>query len=168
MNITVRHILLIATFSVNLDFGVPLSKAEEPVKRLNAFPAVIPDSTAIVFKKDDTIGVAIISNMRNTPNEGCDVQWFLRTDGALDFSPAALGLTTGTIKHTKRIKFGPFDTEWSVAGPGRGYVYFDDAYYTGVVVQPDLTNLSKVIRESILVRNLTGARIDFWPKHAAK
>lgn len=104
MNTIIRHIVIIAASYVALDLGAFQSQAQEVAKQLNAFPVIITDSTAVVFKQGDTIGVAIVSNMRMPPNEACDVQWFLRTDGALEFGPSAPGLTTGTIKDTNYLQ----------------------------------------------------------------
>jgi hypothetical protein len=108
--------------------------------------------------------VACITNQIGAPAEGCDVEWFLRDDGRLDFNPSALGVTTGKIKGTLRIKFGPFDTEWSVNTRGRGYVYLKDDYFTGVVVQPDLKNLWDTIEGIIMIKKGRFDGIHLEPK----
>ena len=170
MNTIIRHIVTIACSYAIFLLGAFQAQGEEAAKKLNSFPVEIPDSTAVVFRQGDTIGVAIVSNMRMSPVEACDVKWFLRTDGALEFAPSAPGLTTGTIKDTKWIKFGPFNSEWSSASPGRGWVYFDEgrSYSLGIVVQPDLANLSKSILGVPLVNKLVGAKENLRAKVIAK
>jgi hypothetical protein len=164
MTTAARNIIIIAIAACSIFFGCPSSNAAEPAKRLDAFPTTLPDSTIVVFKKNSTIEVAVITNQSGPPNEGCDVQWFLRTDGKLDFSPSAPGLTTGTITGTCRIKFGPFDSGWSVNRVGRGYVYLTDDYFTGVVVQPDLKNIGVTITGTSMIKPLSGESIALYAK----
>ena len=156
MTNTVIFIIFAATIACGLHAACLAADAEPPAKRINTFPITLPDATIVIFKKGNSIGVARITNQSLPPSEGCDVEWFLRDDGRLDFSPSSPGLTTGTIKGTLRIKFGPFDSECSVNTAGRGYVYLTDDYFTGVVVQPDLKNLERAINGTTMIKKLNG------------
>ena len=156
MTNAVKFFIVAATVVCGLRTVCLTANAEEPAARLHAFPMTLPDATIVVFKKGNSIGVARITNQSLPPSEGCDVEWFLRDDGRLDFSPSAPGLTTGTIKGTRQIKFGPFDSEWSVNTVGRGFVYLTDDYFTGVVVQPDLKNLERDLNGTTMIKKLDG------------
>ncbi len=70
-----------------------LNLVQKPVKTndataLGMFPIGIPDDSAIVLKDGDSIGIAILREQTTQP-ETLSFDWFLRTDGKVNFSPNA-------------------------------------------------------------------------------
>jgi hypothetical protein len=120
---------------------------------LSIFPCIIPDGSAVVFKKGDIIGVAIISNQSAT-SESLSYEWYLRTDGKIDFDQKSNAISKGKVKGASSIKFGPFDTWWSINKKGRGFIYLNnDDYYTGVIMKPNKKKLNEDLFPLKMIRN---------------
>jgi len=128
--------------------------------KLNAFPMMIPDGTAVVLKKEGSVGVVFISKQITGP-EQCTFTWLLRTDGKLNFAPKSEGLQEGVKENSKSLRFGPFSLEWSMGSEGIGWIYFpSDGSYMGIAVDATRENISTKLPMVPMIRNIRGDKFD--------
>ena len=148
-----RIIVLISVLLFNSTLTVVRGQGETNVTTmLGLFPISIPDGSAIVLMDGDSIGIAILREQSVKP-ETLAFDWFLRTDGQINFRPKTKAVRKGSKENVSSITFGPFSTEWSSNGNGRGFIYLNNNYYTGVIIDPDTQKLNFGLLNLIMIKN---------------
>jgi hypothetical protein len=90
-----------------------------------AYIPPISDGTVVLLRQGNTYGAFILTAQSSSP-EVTDYSWYLRSDGKSTFDPKDPAVSSGKVRGARDIRFGPFVTEWSTAGPSNGYVYYPE------------------------------------------
>lgn len=100
----------------------------------------VPDGMTLLVSDGTRTGAVVFDSQRSDP-EWATFRWFLR-DGPGTLDPREPGVRTGTGATVRvmgesglRVRFGPFDLEWSGGAPGGGFVYASSA--TRLRLTPD-------------------------------
>jgi hypothetical protein len=123
----------------------------------------IPDGFAVLVRQGDTFGCFIPRNQWKK-GESLEYDWYYRSDGLGPFSTDDPNVQSGhsfagpyvSGQGPVKVKFGPFDLEWSGNEPGWGYVYYCGDF-SGNARAPDLTRICTTTYKTVRYLNARSA-----------
>jgi hypothetical protein len=125
----------------------------------------VPDNFVILVRRGDVFG-CFIPRKQGQKGESLEYDWYFRTDGQGRFAKGDLNVQSGHAfagpyvsgGGLVRVKFGPFDFEWSGHGTGWGYLYYDE----GAVNQSVAADHQRVCATNVKTVEYLDAREAQW------
>ena len=87
-----------------------------------AYPERVMDGNVVLVRKGGEYAAFVLTEQGD--DDRVSYHWYMLPTGKNVFSESDRSLKSGKVSKARRIKFGDFDVEWSIARPGEGYVYY--------------------------------------------